>query len=187
MKTFNLFLSLFLFVFTFFSCSKDKSENKDLPKVPTVYSVDLNNDLINDFTINYGIYTWDGLNIFGDGITGDVKPLENSFLLIRKEDSNPFVNENDTVFFEAKTPFQWTANSTKLISISTTENYTWPGKWSVTGKNTSAFYYLGIKISDGNNANTVIGWLKLSISDVTGEIKILDKKLTSKEYIIVGK
>lgn len=183
-----IYLLIFFIIFSLYSCEKDEksdSLSKTPPKLPAATNYDLNDDSINDIRIEYGYFTWDGLQSSGDGIAGSIKPLNGSSIL-QKHDNLPLFNTiNETISISTNEPFYWeTILVFPLVRLLTEDNY-WPNVWKISSNMTMDFYYLGITINK-NNSN-LLGWIKIKIDKSNGYIQIVDKKFTTESFIVIGK
>jgi len=179
---------LVLLSVTFLSCDKSKdSENNNLPPVkPIVNEFDVNNDLINDFKIQYYAMTWDGIgpNGTGDLIGGEIVPLNNSKIL-KKQDLGVLFNPlRDTTHFQMNAPYSWESNSYKLIEIKT-NNSKWPKEWTVSANEVKDYYYLAFIIT--TNSKIQLGWIKLKFDKSTGQVEIMETKSSDLDFLIIGK
>jgi len=71
------------------------------------------------------------------------------------------------------------------VDITNSSKGIWPNEWTIRNNSASESYYLGIRLKENNSF--LVGWLKLDIDKTTGEIKIIDKNLTSNNYILIDK
>jgi hypothetical protein len=185
MKTYYLIIISFLVVAL--GCEKDKDLSKTPPETPQLVKYDLNDDSADDFTIEYRWFTWDGINSSGDGISGTIEPLNQNSILFKRKGVTLFNQLNDTIKMEVTEPLYWETFQADLISISNSSenNYLWPNEWKIQSNTTQSSYYLGVKLKE--NESFLIGWVKFRIEKSTGEIQIIDKKLTSDSYIVIDK
>jgi hypothetical protein len=186
MKTFTcLFICLLIL---FYACKKDNDSNNKEPSVPASASYDFNNDGLDDLLVKYQKYTWDGVNISGDLITGMIEPINSSSLLVKRGESKLFLSLNDTIFQDVSDPLYWEQNIQPVlvsISNSSTTNHVWPGEWSIIDNKNQESYYVAISIP--SNLVHLIGWLKLKISKSTGKLQIVDKNIVGESYVIVDR
>jgi hypothetical protein len=189
MKTYY-FLLLFL-VITLLSCEKDKQDeelSKNPPETPEAISYDLNNDAVNDIKVYYSSFTWDGFNCSGDGISGLIETLNDNAVLMQQNEYRLFNQFKDTLRINAAGPYYWEEYiRLALVSItnSSVNGYLWPKEWSIQSKPIQDSYYLGIIIKENNTP--LIGWLKLKLDQSSGSIKIVDKKFTSENFIVIDR
>ena len=186
MKTYLPLLCLLVFA----SCENDGDEKgmtKTEPQPPPSVNYDLNNDAINDFTISYSMFVWDGIYSSGFGYSGTIKPLNENLLLGKRDAQLNMLTLlsrfNNTISREVSTPFEWNSYQTTLVSITGSANNTWPGEWTIQSDTALDFYYLGVKMKE--NDHFLTGWIKLEINKATGEIKIVNKKLTPNDSIVI--
>jgi hypothetical protein len=181
-------VALFL-VFAITSCEKDESDgdvlSKTPPAFPTVQNFDFNNDQTPDFKTHYSMWTWDGLNVSGDLVMGELIPLEQNMILLKQNASYLFLQYNDTVRMDAKEPYIWKSANGGLVTISTTPGYCWQKNWKACSDKRQNDYYMGVKVKSGGV--NLIGWIKLQVDTVSGAVYIKDKLFTDKNIVVVGK
>lgn len=182
------FLWIILIALAFCSCEKDDNSNENLsknpPQIPEAINYDLNDDSVDDIRIEYSWFTWDGINSSGDGISGEVKPLNDCSILFKHKEYSLFIEFNDTIKANINEPYYWEKYlSRDLVSISNSSDneYLWPNEWIIQSGLSLDFYYLGLEI------NNLIGWIKVEVDKSTGTIQVVDKKFTTAEFILVGK
>ncbi len=185
------FLLILIFALAFFSCEKDNEENtglrKNPPKVPRSVTYDLNDDSIDDIKIEYNDFVWDGDSTSGQMYAGAIETLNECSVLLKRDEYELFLESNDTIEINVNEPFYWEKYTyVDLVTIwnSSANEYLWPNEWKIQSNMIMDFYYVGIKIKSGDNY--FVGWIKLKIDDSNGRIKILNKKFTSEEYIVIG-
>ena len=180
-------LVILVLISTFYSCEKVNPESlsKNPPSYPLAQDYDLNNDQTKDFQLVYSYYTYDGLNISGDGISGQLVPLNQNMILAKANTTSLFLQYNDTIKAEVTTPYSWQNSQAQIIQISTTPDYFWPKYWGIRADQKLDYYYLGIKIN--NTTENLVGWLKLQLDTTSGKVYIRDQSFTNKNLIIAGK
>lgn len=186
---YNTLLAFFL-ILLLNNCEKDKSEDiglsKTLPQSPQMTYYDLNDDLVNDFKLEYQIYTWDGINSSGDGISADFQALNQSLILRKADHFSLFLAPGDTIKNVIEPPFYWDEYMASLVSISTlTDAYVWASEWKIHCDQDQDFYYLGIKLRKDNSYS--LGWMKLQIDTSNGVVVFVEEKFSNDDYILVGK
>ncbi len=79
MKPGHRIAAVLILISIFYNCSQDNFENENLsqdpPGIPQSQEYDFNNDQTIDFKVTYGYFTWDGINASGDGIWGQLIPI----------------------------------------------------------------------------------------------------------------
>jgi hypothetical protein len=187
-QIFRLCILLGLLNVTILSCDKSKdNENNNLsPITPVVKEFDVNNDLINDFKIQYVTSTWDGIGPNGTGnlIGGEIVQLNNSKILKKLDMGVLFNPLNDTIHFQMNSPYSWESNSYKLIEIKT-ENRMWQKEWTVSSKDIKDYYYLAFMTSV--NSKVQLHWIKIQFDKSTGQVEIKDTKSSDQDFLIIGK
>lgn len=188
----NNYLLILCMASMLYGCKKDEQSSvtlsADPPKMPATATYDLNNDSSDDIKIEYRGFTWDGYRSSGDGISGLIEPLNETALWLKRDDYTLFAKVNDTIKLSPKEPYYWEKYSNPdLVSISNSSanNYLWPNRWIIMSNMTLDAYYVGIKLS--KNDGNLLGWIKMTIDQSTGGIRIVDKKFTRNEYIVIGK
>ncbi len=153
--------------------------------MPANITFDLNHDGIDDISIEYSSFTWDGRNTSGNGIDGKLAPLNGSSILAINNEATLFLEKNDIVPREVELPLDWTNSERDLVSVQTSyENgQKWPDEWDVNRKN-SMCDYLGVLIQKDK---PFVGWVKIKINISSGEVLIIDKEFTSGEYIVIDR
>jgi len=189
MKPCNRIVALLFLVSTFYNCNKDNPENESLSKSPPSFpqsqEFDLNSDQNIDFKVTYGYFTWDGINTSGDGISGQLIPVNQNMILSNSSSLPLFLQYNDTIKADVLTPLYWRNYQTEIVTISTTADYFWPKYWSARSPQKRDSYYLGVKVI--NNNAKLIGWLKFQVDTTNGSFSISDKSFTDKNFIVAGK
>jgi hypothetical protein len=190
MKTNLIFTPILLL--TLFSCEMTNQSfdnySKIPPKIPNAVKYDLNDDSVDDINIDYRSFTWDGINCAGNGISGVIEPLNQCSILLKYNEYILFNELNDTIRVNTNEPYYWEKYlSSDMVSISSSSfnDYLWQNEWRIHSNKTMDYYYLGIKIANENI--NMIGWIKMKIDKSTGVIKILNKKFSTEEYIVIGK
>jgi hypothetical protein len=170
------------------SCKKNDANeelSKTPPAVPKDLFCDMNGDLKNDFKFNYNWYTYDGIGISGDGIGGNITPMNDNQVLYSQDHGSLFLKETDTISITDKQFVKWSYSPASLVSVSTTNDNYWPTAWRILGDTQQGYKYIGVKVANNNSYS--VGWIKISINTASGDITILDKKLKTADYIIVDK
>jgi hypothetical protein len=174
------------------SCESDKEDGingtPEVPETPQTVALDVNDDGVDDFELQYGMFVWDGVGVSGFGISGRIDPLnENSLLFIRDAEmySHTLFNKRgDTINKDAAAPLEWNIMSAELVTISDMNNL-WPLEWNIMSENAPDSYYVGVKVKDGSEF--MIGWLKLEINKDTGEAFVTDMEVTAEDEIVIDR
>jgi hypothetical protein len=182
-------LVMLLLVLAITSCTKDEREgdvlSKTPPPFPQVQNFDFNNDQVGDFNSYYSLWTWDGNNVSGDMIIGELIPSDQNTILFKQNTPSLFLQYNDVIKADMSEPYMWKNDRISLVSISTTPQYFWSKYWKASASSKQNDYYLGVKI--GNGAEKLIGWLKVQVDTTSGAVTIKDRAFTNKDFIVVGK
>lgn len=184
---------MYLYAFCLFAIiagceSNDENEPISAFEAPETVQYDFDNDRINDFSVDYSVFSWDGVNSAGLGVAGSLKPL-NENLILHKRDANQimltlFNKRNDIITLDASLPLEWETFQARLTDIYDPDK-TANRVWNIHSTNTADSYYVGIKIKKENGF--FIGWVKLEIDAATGLISIIDKKLTADNSILIDR
>lgn len=158
------------------------------PEVPDAVSYDLNADSVDDFQIDYGMGVWDGIDASGLFISGYLKSLDDSTVLVRtNEDLSVqilFNRPQDTIWSAPKQPYKWNdGGSVTITEIIQAADGIWPDEWTANSEFNSNPYYLGIRVKE--NEDFLVGWIKLEINKTNGKIKFLEYQLTPDDYIVI--
>jgi len=199
MKT-AYYLGLIIFIAVFSSCEKDEDPEKIPLDLPETVKFDLNDDSIDDITIDYYRFWSSGLNgpeVVGEGIMGYVEPLNNCLILKEVNGLALFnklgdvIEKEPFVWYSWEFPIPWDEEpedginySWEVVSIySSYVDESWPEEWSINSNLDLEYYYMGIRITD--ETSDQIGWIKLDIDKSTGIIHIVDKRFTTEESIVI--
>lgn len=158
------------------------------PEVPDTISYDLNADSVDDFQVDYGMGVWDGIDASGLFISGDLKSLDDSTVLVKNNEDLSvqilFNQPQDTIWNAPKQPYKWNdGGSVTITEITQAANGIWPDEWTVNSEFNSNPYYLGIRVKE--NEDFLVGWIKLEINKTNGKIKFEQYRLTADEYIVI--
>jgi hypothetical protein len=181
---FLLGISFFALIFT--GCNKEEWDPFQRPVNPEAKEYDLNDDQIIDFKLVYRNWTWDGAHTSGDMITGELVPENNNQVLLHQDLGLLFGQINDTVFNQVESPFLWETSAIHipfLLSITSTNPTGWEKEWTTKNNVKKEFYYLSFKIFVDDKEN--LGWIRLKINNLTGQVEITDKQLTDQDHIII--
>jgi hypothetical protein len=182
MKSINIKILFFGFIIVlFYSCEKDPII-EPIRYDPVEY--DLNNDLINDISISYLGYSWDGIGPDGSGmgINGVIKPLNDTKILYKQDIGSLFLNSKDTLKLFASIPLSWISNESYVINIKTHLNQ-YVNPWTIIAPETKDQYNVGFKLSNDNS--TILGWFKLRINCYNGKIDLTEKKMSNQNILVI--
>jgi len=180
-------VALLIIGLTLFSCEKDeitdsckKDEITDSRKIISE-SIDLNSDNKPDFKIIFfELATTDIPSSAGETFR-KITPIDGNSILYGGNDGYLFLQEGDVIKKEASGNYKWFSYGANLISKKR-KGQIYDEFWTVlSGSN--ANYYLGIKIKEGENEK--IGWVKLDFDILTGEIYLLNSKISSSDELII--
>jgi hypothetical protein len=164
-----------------FGCEKtrgDKTENSYLIIQPKSQDIDINNDLITDFRIDYKWLVTNDEPSSGKALIGYVKPLNENKILYKNNVGNLFLLKNDTVFLIPATKMIWSKFQADLVTNNGKDT-----NWTVISSNHISDFYLGFRLS--TSIKNYIGWMKVDINKNSGIISIINKKLTETEFLII--
>ena len=183
----------FLFGITFFTlisigCNKEEWDPSQRPVKPEDKEFDLNDDQIIDFKLMYRNWTWDGAYSCGDVISCEFVPENNNQVLLHRDLGLLFGQINDTVFNQVQSPYLWETSIYHipfLLSIASNNATGWEKEWTTKNDVKKEFYYLSFKIFVDSKEN--LGWIKLKINNLSGQVDITDKQLTDQNHIIIDR
>ncbi len=187
MCTINSFIMI---VFILFSCQKNdinvntNTNNNNDTLVIYAYgpvSIDLNNDNITDFIIEYMNYGTDDIPQSSSSIIGTIRPENNNKMLYKA--GYLFLEKGDTITVTKQSDLQWFGYPASIVKITWNINNGWDSTWTVVSKK-EAPYYLAFILN--YNQIDYLGWMELSISSFNGKIVINDYFYKESETIIVG-
>ena len=187
MATINSFIMI---VFILFSCQK-----KDMNNAPSVNNendtlvvyayppeaIDLNNDNIADFTIEYTIAGTDDEPQSTVSISGKFLPENDNKLYYESATGYLFAAFGDTITLKPQDYTRWTSYGADIISVTWDINEGWDSTWTVHYEEP---YYLAFILN--NEMIDYLGWMELSINSMTGKITINDYFYKESEFIITG-
>ena len=168
---------LFRSLITFISC--EKINNSKMPDIPDMDSIDVNNDSLFDFVIEYSSIATTDIPPSHQSITGKIRPLYDNQILYRQSVGYLFLQTNDTIRKENNKNSNWIDYSASLIGING-DNDKWDNDWSIIS-DLDSDYFLGIKLKGDTEQ---IGWILLNLNTNNGEISIIDKELTDSNELI---
>ena len=171
-------MTLFLAI-VFLSCEKI-GESKS-PIIPANDSIDIDNDLVYDFLIQYSSIATMDIPPSHQSITGAIKPLNDNKVLDRESVGNLFLIAGDTIRRVDNSNADWSEYAASVIGINGSKDK-WDDNWRIVSDLTDDFY-LGVQLKKGDDLK--IGWILLEFNKEDGSIGILDKKFTSEPELII--
>lgn len=178
--TFNCIIFFYLIVLTS-GCKKNidgKAEHGFIFSQPKSQDIDINNDGIMDFRIDFKLLVPDDYSSSGKSWIGYVQPLDKNEILYKQIVGNLFLQKKDTVFSTSTSTKIWYPNSANLITNTGKDS-----NWTILASNNIADYYLGFKLK--SSSRNMIGWMKVDIQKNTGIISLANKKLTEADFLII--
>ncbi len=157
-------------------------------KTPKNCKIDIENDGVNDFEIIYSLSTRENAGMTEKRIEGKLLPLANTFYLMSPHlvglpvlflaagDSINRISSQDTIRGRI-----WGSYTNTVIGINGI-NDSWDDNWLVVSASETNNYN-AFKLIRKNK--TKIGYMKLDFDTKTGEIKVLDSKLTTDDFLII--
>jgi hypothetical protein len=175
-------ISIVLLVIISYACSK---EDTIRVSIPVDKKFDLNGDLVADVSITYKLYSG---NINGSKyeiIKGQLT-FENPENELMEYDSVGFLlHNNDTIFMNPdSTQHKWRKGGLVLVTRFHYSDSDWPEYWSIRDESIENTFYLGFRMQM-NPESKIIGWMKLGISNITGDIIITEDEYSVEEYMVV--
>lgn len=152
------------------------------PNIPTGYSIDIDSDNKSDFLVEYKELMTTDEPSSGGSIIGAVRPINDNQILYHNPNGHLFLEVNDTIRQANGTMTTWSSFSADLTAIDRRGNI-WENNWRMLSSLKSG-YYLAFRNIKNNNK---IGWLQLQVNTLTGEIKVLDKMLSTSDELIIKK
>jgi len=178
--TFNCIFFFYLIVLTS-GCKKHVDGNAEQGFVfsqPKSQDIDVNNDGIMDFMIDYKLLVADDYSSSGKSWIGYVRPLDKNEILYKQIIGNLFLNKKDTVFSTSTSTKIWYPYSADLITNSGKDS-----NWTILASNNITDYFLGFKLK--SSSKNQIGWMKVDIQKNSGIISLVNTKLTEADFLII--
>lgn len=176
-----LFYSILINLVSVASCKKD-----DLTLSPTDYpsnyAIDINQDGIDDFFVEYNQLTTSDVPVSGSSIIGSINPGENISTLYSTSSGYLFLSQGDTIYQSPPANLNWYSYSSDLVSKDWDNENGWDDLWKV--NSTQNEYYFTFLLENG--VNTELGWMKLEIDITNGEISVIDQSLSSSNFIVIN-
>jgi hypothetical protein len=181
MKTLIKFVLVFL-VFNSLSCKK---EDTIKVTIPLDKSFDLNEDMVSDIAIKYIWYSGSLNGSEYEIIKGQLIFDDPDYELMEYDSVGIFLHNNDTIFMiPDSTQHSWKKGGAVLITKFHYCNDDWPEYWNIRDGLIENSYLLGFKMHL-NTESIIIGYMRLTISNITGDIIITESKYTDGNYIKV--
>lgn len=174
-------------------CSKDDdgAPSKGIserPQIPESVTYDLNEDAIDDFTIEYSEGIWDGVGASGGFFSANFRPFGENRIWEEYEENVSttflFSQMGDSIHRIANAPQSWSYIGW-IATLYQGGDGVWSQEWQIESKRESNPYYIGVQIMASDSL--LIGWLKLQIEKKTGKIEIIDYELSSEDSIVIDR
>lgn len=184
-----LFLYSTIVAFTFISCTKEDEDytsdeteyTSDETEYPSNYTLDINQDGIEDFVVEYNHISTSDVPVSAISIIGSITPLDNVSCLYQAYDGHLFLSPNDTIHSEYTSQNQWSSYDADIITKDWHRNIGWGTLWEV--RSSQNEYYFAFKLQNG--VTNELGWLKLEIDLNTGDIEITDMASSNSDFIVI--
>jgi hypothetical protein len=162
--------SLLLF---FTGCSKNESST-DLPSIPDSFEIDIDEDGIADYKLQFDQPTIDGPDNPA-GLVGRILRYGENEILQNSEERNLFLRNLENIQINVVQPLKWesTFSSTTILSITTNAMGEWPSQWDVNSDMEQSSYFLGLKMISDNSVQ--LAWLEFVINKNDGNVSIINK------------
>lgn len=161
------------------ACKNPNKINFNKIETPKDYSIDIDNNGQDDFEIYYKQLQTEDIPVSGASINGEIRFINNGAFFCNIYGAYSeclFLSKGDSIKTDLATN-NWNYYPVSLISIGW-QNGKWDKNWFVNAS-VSGDYYLGFKMQDN------LGYLKLDLNTETGEIKVLDSKVTKDDFLII--
>jgi len=175
-------LSFFCLWVVVSGCEKNRGttiEDAFIANQPKSLDIDINNDTVIDFRIDYKWLITNDYPTSGKSLTGYIQPLNGNEILYKRNIGNLFLQKNDTIFSTSTATLTWNKYQADLV-VNNGQDST----WSIISPEGINNFYLGLKLKTA--VNNYIGWMKIAVQSMTGEISIVNKKLSEADFIIIG-
>lgn len=175
------FLSFTLILMIISCSSTDEIQDQftaEMPSMPDAVEIDINEDDIIDFVIDFRFVDIEPIpntNTGNFGIAGSIYPSNNNQVLTKRGAGNLFLREIEDIKESVDEPLIWSTIgfSKQILFIYTNEDGQWPVEWQVSSDSVHSTYFLGLKITDNNL--TQLGWLELDINTSNGNVEVINK------------
>jgi len=166
-------LTIILCILTFISCSKSEF-TKEKPTIPEAFEIDIDDNGVVDYSINYYEVLVEGPAISG-GIVGVFEPHDDNKILNERQGRDLFLRNLEDITQDVAEPLFW--SSTSNISIISLYNHSptdeWRTKWDVNSEIEHSSYFIGVKMIRENDSQ--LGWVELELNTSDGNITVIDK------------
>ena len=158
------------------SCSTNESDN-DIPSIHDSISLDIDEDGITDYNINYSGIDIDPFTPTGGvyGISGSIQPNGANELLRHSEEGLLFLRNLEEIKDIVSDPLEWNDRFSNTIVTIATKNVEgeWPSNWKILSARKHSTYFVGLKlVTDSKNQ---LGWVEIEINRSSGSATIVDK------------
>lgn len=147
-------------------------------KIPLDYTMDIDGDSIDDFSIHYSSIATLDIPASHISISGSIEPLNQNkllwadkgkLLMLQKIDSNHFIQPKNSF---------WTKEECLLVSISANKEV-WQKEWTVLSE--EPFYLVAQIVKEGQH---LIACLKLSLNKDNGKVELIDKCISRQTMML---
>ncbi len=145
--------------------------------------IDINNDGIIDFIIEYWNIGTHDVPQSSRSISGQIMPEKNNKILYNGALGYLYLEKGDTIWATTQRLPLWSQYPGTLVIISWDINEGWDNSWKVYSKKEPPYYIAFVLIQDQIN---YLGWMEISISTFNGKTSIIDFSFSENESIIVG-
>jgi hypothetical protein len=162
-------------------CEKNKEPetvNAHFINIPESLDIDINNDAITDFRIEYKELVTNDYPSSGLSMIGFLHSLNENEIVYKPFIGNLFLQQNDIIYSSEVTAAIWSRNPADLISHNGHDS-----AWRILSPYFLNDLFIGFKLKA--SAKIYIGWMKLDIDKKTGNISLLNWKLTEGDFIII--
>ncbi len=176
----------FLMTFCVLSCAEgeemnmpmENSESSDIncteiePIIPTPFTIDLNDDGVEDFEIKYLFADFESSEPSGAYI-GRLFSLGENQVLRKASEPTLFPLTIGDIKEALDTPLRWDGSmSHPLISVDYCGDDRWAETWRVWSLDESSSYIMGLKLVKDDV--DVIGWMEIELSQTDGVFSVLE-------------
>lgn len=184
-----LFIYSALIAFALISCNKEEEISPteeevstfDETEYPSNDTLDVNQDGIDDFILEYTQIETNDYPSTVSSIRGSLSPLENVHGLYQLYVGHLFLAPNDTIYANDVPPITWSNYEANILHKNWGINTGWSPVWEVNSSQNE--YYFAYKLQNGSNDE--LGWLKLEIDTTTGEVEIVDQASSNSSFIVI--
>lgn len=184
-NSYRKLIGLFFTIAALISCSENENTAEDLygkrPEIPPITNIDINADTKTDFFIEYEELMTTDIPSSGGSIIGYIRPSNGFELLYHSPDGYLFFQKDDTITVENKTETFWNSYPASIVSIHRHHN-NWDKYWKVISTSKTGYYLIFKKTVEDDSQ---IGWLKLQIDTLNGQISLIDKMISEYEKLVI--